>query len=172
MSNHVLQDAGRIALAAAIKAQPLHIAIGRGDAAWDSLTPAQIAASVPTDATALVSEIGRRLATVQFVVPDDTGDISVHDPVTDSTQRYSLSAQPTHHLWLRAKFERAEGQGDHVREIAIFIGATPDPALPPGQQWFTPDQLVQPGQLYAMARTDRIFRDGVLGLNEETVLPI
>ena len=33
-----LQDAGRIALAASFKAQPLHVAWGTGDPAWDAMT--------------------------------------------------------------------------------------------------------------------------------------
>lgn len=172
MSNHILQDAGRIALAKAIKAQNIHIAIGRGDAGWDTQTPQQIAASTPSNATALVSEIGRRLATVQYVTPAPSGEIAVFDPDTGSTARYSLSSTPTHYLWVRANFDRSEGQGEHVREIGLFIGAQTDTSLPAGQQWFTPDQLTSAGELYALARIDRMYRDGVLGLNEETVLPI
>ena len=172
MTKHVLQDAGRIALAKALKAKTIHIALGRGEAAWDALTPAQIEASTPNNAAALVSEIGRRVATVQYVEPDPVGDIEVRDTDTDTTRRYRLSVNPTAFLYLRAKFDYTEGQGEYMREVGIYVDGTPIAGLPPGQMWFTAAQVATPGELYAQARGAASYRDGGSQWTEETVLPL
>ena len=66
-----LQDDGRIALAMAMAAQHVHLAWGRGLPAWDA-----VAEPEPSNATALVDEVGRRLATfVGYVEPDAAGEV-------------------------------------------------------------------------------------------------
>lgn len=157
-----LQDAGRIAIAKAVAALPIHIAIGRGLPAWDA-TPAQD----PTDATALVDEIGRRLvADVGYCTPDPAGDIEL-----PSGARYARSATPTSYLYLRCPFDYADGQGETVREIAVFMGTKTDPALPPGQRFFTPAQVTDAGAIYLVERRVATQRTGLLRMLEEIIIP-
>ena len=169
---YILQAQGAVALATALKSTPLHIAIGRGDPAWDTLTPEQIAATTPSDATGLLDEIGRRVATVQYVTENPAGDIEITDPDTGDSRRYQLSATPTAALYLSARFASDEGAGEYVREIAIYADGQPIAGLPAGQDWFTADQIDQPGAIYALIRTPAKYRDGVERILEETVLPL
>ena len=81
-----LQDDGRIALAMAMAAQPVHLAWGRGLPAWDA-----VAEPEPSNATALVHEVGRRLATfVGYVEPNPAGEIEL-----PSGSKYAVVAGPT-----------------------------------------------------------------------------
>ena len=158
----ILQDAGRIALAQAFAARTLHIAIGAGLPAWD-------AAPEPpgSDQTTLVAEVGRRLVTdIRFVVPDPDGSISM-----PSGNRYNFSDTPTAWLLLQATFDYAEAQGEQVREMGLFLDGATDPALPPGQYFFTPSQVTQPGGLYALERRAVETRSGERQSVERLVIP-
>ena len=172
MSAHVLQTAGKVLSAKLLKAQAIYIAIGRGDPSWDALTPAQIKASTPTDATGLVDEIGRRLATVQYVKEDAAGPIEMVNADDNSRTKYSLSATPTAFLYVDTTFDYQEGSGESVRELAIFVGGEMATGLPPGQSWFTAAQVTVPGDVWSIVRMPAMYRDGVNQHAERTVLPM
>lgn len=172
MSTMVLQESGAIALAKAVFALPIHIALANGNPAQDGQSLAEIVAGTPSNANGVQSEVGRRRATVAYVSPDPAGTISVWDFATQLTRTYSVSATPTRWLWVRATFESTEGVGQPIREVAIFVGGTVDAALPPGQQWFTPDQVTNPGDCYQLARMERVTLDGSRRAEHQTVLPI
>lgn len=158
----VLQDDGRTALAVAIKTQPLHVAWGTGNPAWDSAPEPE-----PTNATALVSEVGRRTATsVDYVLPDAAGTI-----VLPTGDKYSVSPTPTPWVYVRTVFEFGDAVGATIREIGLFVGTQTDGALPPGQRYFTPAQVVSPGRLYLLNRQERIVRSGGTYQAIEFVLP-
>lgn len=158
----VLQDQGRIALARAIAAQPLYLAWGRGLPAWDAAPEAE-----PTTASALVDEIGRRLVTaVQYVLPDVAGEIELPDKT-----RYTASASPTKWLHVRWTFDFGDAAGEPVRELGIFIGGTVVAGLPPGQRYFTPAQVDQPGDIYNMERIPKFTRNPGVRQVQEFVLP-
>ncbi|QEL57058.1 hypothetical protein [Chromobacterium paludis] len=143
-----LTHSGRTALAAALASQTLHFAWGVGDAAWDDKPVPE-----PVDATALLSEVGRRLITeVRFVTEDPAGEVVV------PTGRYRVSADPTRHLLLRIAFEFGDAAASVIREVAVFAGTRTKPDLPAGQRYFTPDQMVAPGTLVALERITPIHR--------------
>lgn len=214
----ILTRSGRAALAAAIKALPIHVALGTGDPDWNSsrsgvfafggdetLTLPHVpvagavvrtpdgsvtfvagqdysieaatglvrrlpdgaiaaAASVAIDyqvgrppedvaQTALRGEVGRRLAEeVAFVVPATEGAIVV------PSGRYDLSEDPTNHLMVRVRFDFADAATAVVREEAVFVGTVTEPDLPPGQRFFTPDQVVEPGILLLLQHSVPIVR--------------
>lgn len=146
---------GRVGTAYALSQLPWHIAIGRGQTAWDAVprTAGWAAALAPdaAAATALVDEIGRRLADeVAFVTPDATGDIELPDG------RWKRSGTPTQHLYVRAQLDFTDGAGQTVREAALFAAATPI-GLPAGQRWFTPVQLTAGGHLMQLVRFEFAF---------------
>lgn len=145
----ILTQPGRAALAAAIKSQPLHLAIGAGDPAWDGGSrPAE-----PVNASALIAEIGRRgVDEVHFVMPDAQGEVVV------PTGRFKLSAIPTNHLFIRVRFDFEDAATSTVREQGLFVGCTTDPALPPGLRYFTPAQIVAPGILLVLQYSVPIVR--------------
>ena len=157
-----LQDAGRIALAESFKAQPLHVAWGTGDPAWDTTSVAE-----PTNATALMAEVGRRtVTTVDYVLPDAGGDI--HMP---TGERYAVSAAPTPTLYVRTVFDFADADGHTIRELALMVGTQPIAGLPAGLRYFTPAQIDHPGRLYLLNRDERIVRSGSTYQSVEFIVP-
>jgi hypothetical protein len=141
---------GRAAIANAISKRPIHIAWGSGDGAW--LTPPAESSS----ATALIAELGRRVATQFFyVVPDEAGAISV------ASGRYSASPgnAPTRHLYVTVDFDYAEASSAVVREVAIFSDTVVQSGLPGGQAYFTPGQITDPGLMLYIENLVPIFRN-------------
>lgn len=158
----VLQDRGRIALARAIAAQPLYLAWGRGLPAWDIAIEPE-----PTDAQALVDEIGRRLITaVQYVVPHPEGEIELPDG-----SRYTASAAPSKWLHARWTFDYADAAGETVRELGVFVGGAMQEGLPAGQRYFIAAQVVTPGDLYTLERFESFTRSASTRQVQEFVLP-
>jgi hypothetical protein len=157
-----LQDDGRIGETEAFINLPLFIAWGRGNPAWDALAQPE-----PTDANALVDEIGRRLVTqAQFVVPDANGEIEFPE------SKYKVSAVPTKWAYVRVVFDFDDAVGETVRELGVFFGSTVDPELPPGQRYFLPDQVVTPGRLKLLHRLEnKIIREGGVRQSFDYVLP-
>lgn len=91
----ILTTSGRTAMAIAIAAQPLHLAWGSGNAAWDD---APVSESI--EATALVSEIGRRAVTlVQFCLPAPDGELVL------PSGRFAIRSEPTNHLYRACKVD-------------------------------------------------------------------
>ena len=158
----VLQNQGRTALARAIASQSLYLAWGRGLPAWDANPEPE-----PTNATALVDEIGRRLATaVQYVVPDPMGEIELPDG-----SRYTTSPQPSKWLHVRWTFDYADAAGETVRELGIFVGGTTAAGLPAGQRYFTAAQVATSGDLYTLERLPKFTRNAAVRQVQEYVLP-
>ena len=156
----VLTDAGRTALAIALTAQPLFLAWGTGDPAWDT-TPVP----EPTSATALVAELGRRAATTwQFVTPSPTGEIVV------PTGQFTASATPTNYVYLTFAFDYADAASAIVREVGIFSGTVVAAGLPAGQVYFPPANVTNPGLLYSLQRFAAITRSANTRQSFEFVL--
>ena len=157
-----LQDAGRTKLAQTIAALPIYLAIGRGLPAWDSAPEPP-----PATATQLVDEIGRlRVIDITYVVPHEAGSITM-----PAGARYNPSAKPTRWLLLRANLEFGHAQGEQVREFGVFIGGATDPALPPGQLYFSRAQVTDIGTPYAIERHPVETRSGEKSTLEMVVLP-
>jgi hypothetical protein len=155
------QNDGRIAQAELVAAQPIHIAWGTGNPAWDAAPEPE-----PNNATALVAEIGRRAATqVAFVNPDPAGAIETPQG------NFSLSETPTRHLYVRVVFAFNEASDARIRELGVFIDTQVADGLPAGQRYFTPDQIVQPGRLYLLDRSQNFQRNGAVRPAFDYVFP-
>lgn len=213
----ILTTSGRAALAAAIKQQALHLALGEGDPTWD--TSAEItgiftanrletgathisdvvvisadsetiyasgtdytvnAASgiinrvitgaipedgecvvsftishppEPIDRTELLGELGRRVVDeVHFVSENPAGEIVV------PTGRFSISPDPTNHLFVRVRFDFEDAATGTVREQALFVGSTMNEDLPVGQKFFLPSEVKDPGILLVLQHSVPIVR--------------
>lgn len=149
-------EQGRIAMAIAIAARPLHIGWGLGEEAWDNMDPLEWPSLIK--ATALVNEVGRRKPSViGFVTPDDNGSIvvPVERRVTEEgvvevvTKRYAYSAEPTAFLYLRADFDYSDAPTATLREVGVFMDTEVSPACPAGQLYFRPEEIVNGGHLFA-----------------------
>lgn len=147
----VLVNAARAEIAQAMAARSLSLAWGTGDPAWDT-TP------VPPDAslTALEAEVGRRLpTTVGYATPDVNGEIQT------PSGNYTVSVDPTPHLYVSFRFDYADGDGSTIRETALFVDTTFDGALPQGQMYFLPVDITDAGTMLAVERRpgdDKIVR--------------
>ena len=212
----ILTTSGRAALAAAIKQQPLHLALGEGETSWD--TPREISGAfdaenklqtgsthisgvvvksgaatysigddytvnaatgtlnrvitgtIPegdevavsfmagrppedTGRTALLREVGRRVVDeVHFVSPDAQGEIVV------PTGRYTISIEPTNHLFVRVRFDFEDAATNTIREQGLFVGTETNAGLPVGQKFFIPAQIEEPGILLILQHSVPIVR--------------
>lgn len=159
----ILTEAGRAAMAKAIKEQGLFLALGRGNPDWGNEPP-------PDDPTRteLLDEIGRRAAqSVIYVTPDEEGSISVpinivhggegEAPIVEYS-RYSVSDTPTRHLYLTFSLDYADAYGETVRELGLFVGAVLKDGLPPGKMFFTLGDFDDPGLLFEIENREPITR--------------
>lgn len=149
---------GRAALIAALIRQPLHLAWGTGDPAWED-EGAELPSLVYS--TALVNEIGRRVPSlVGFALPDEEGDIIVAKGLrpdgTVEKARYKRSEEPTPYLYVQVLYDFEEASQSVIREIALFMDTVTNPDLPPGKRYFLPGDIADPGTVVAA----QIFKPG------------
>lgn len=160
----VLQQNGRKLLAKALSAMAVHVAWGRGDGLWVN-PPA-----TPSLQTALMDEIGRRLATeVAYVVPATEADYEIDLP---GGRYYKRSADPSEFLYVRATFSYEEAQGENVRECGVFFGTVPKVDVPAGQRYLTPGQIQSGGDIYSLEYRSAVLRSGTVKGHEEIVIPL
>lgn len=155
----VLAKSGRVVIAESISTRTIQAAWGTGDGAWTT-PPAE-----NVDDIGLINEIGRHSATVvAFVVPDVVGDIVL------PTGTFSLSGTPTNHLYVKTNFDFADGAGQVIREMALFVGGTVVTGLPPGQVYFSPAEVLTPGRLLHLEHFEPIFRSPAIRESFEVVI--
>lgn len=108
----ILVESGRAAVAAAIKAQPIHLAWGEGEVVWDNAKPAE-----QTSETTVKNELGRRIVSYSsFVTPDSAGQVIV------SQGRFKEVTTPTKYLYLRFQYDFPDAQQATIRALGIFVG--------------------------------------------------
>jgi hypothetical protein len=133
----IITQSGRAAMAQAVKNQAMHVAWGIGDPEWDT-------EPVPEDTTRteLVNEVGRRVVDeVFFCEPDEEGELEA------SNGRFTLSETPTRNLFIRVRYNFTDASGYTIRELGLFINSETDGDLPEGQEYFLPNQVIDPGIL-------------------------
>jgi hypothetical protein len=147
----VLTKIGRAAFVKAVKERPLYLAWGTGNPAWDAA-----GAELPSlvDATALTAEVGRRkVSLAAFAIPDDAGGIVIPKGTTPAGEvqeaRYSVSETPTPYLYVLVNYNFADAADATIRELAVFMDSVPVEGLPPGQQYFLPAEIAEPGLILA-----------------------
>jgi hypothetical protein len=144
----ILTQSGRAAIAASIKAQPIHLAWGIGDISWQTAKPAEIISS-----TSLLNEVGRRTADeVLFCVGNENGDL------VTPTGKFSTSPTPTNNLYMRFAFDFNDAAAQVIRELAVFIGTKIIEDLPNGQRYFEPKQIKNTGTLLVLEHINPLTR--------------
>lgn len=104
--------------------------------------------------TALVAEVGRReAASVEFVVPDESGVIS-----TPGGERWTISVTPTRYLYVQVLFDYLEAVGETIREVGVFVDTTRASGVPEGQLYLTPEEIEDQGYLLLLDRFAGITR--------------
>lgn len=106
------------------------------------------------DVSTLVHEVGRRKhSTRSYVIPDSNGMIQANG------QRWTSVQYETKHICITFRFEGDEAIGIDISQIMLFINTEVDPALPPGQMYFIPSQIVDPGNAYMAENLDPFPRN-------------
>jgi hypothetical protein len=171
----VLTKGGRAAFVKAMKERPLFLAWGTGDPAWDA-DGAELPSLV--DATALTAEVGRRTAGLTaYAIPDENGSIYIPKGTTPAGEvqaaRYSISETPTPYLYVQVSYDFGDASGAQIRELALFMDSVPVDGLPPGQQYFTPSEIADPGlMMVVQIFTPPINRSPAIRQVIEYVMPI
>lgn len=156
----ILTNSGRAAAAMAVKAQPIHMAWGGGDPAWDDVPVPE-----PATATALLNEYGRRRATqVLYCTPDPQGELVV------PTGRFTASATPTKYLYMRFAFDFTDAQASTIRELAVFIGSIAKVSVPAGQDYLVPSEVQDPGLMLALEHIPKLVRSASVRQQFEFVI--
>lgn len=113
---------------------------------------AEIPAPAKTD-TGLVTEIGRvRILSLDHVLP--ISEVSDPNPVTVTVENeiFAFVVDPSRHLYTQANLAAHEGVGDAISEFALVIDAAVDPALPPGQLFYSGAEVTQTGTAVLIRR--------------------
>lgn len=156
----ILVNSGRAAAAASVKEQPIHMAWGGGDPAWDDVPVPE-----PATAEALVNELGRRRATqVLFCTPDPQGELVV------PTGRFTASPMPTKHLYMRFAFDFTDAPASTIREIAVFIATAAKDTVPVGQEYLVPSEVESPGMMLALEHIPKLVRSASVRQQFEFVI--
>lgn len=158
----IFVDSAAAAVARALKTAGVWVAWGNGDPDWDTTPVAE-----PSNATALVSELGRRQAsTIDYVVPDVGGTIVVPQGT------FSVSSTPTDTVYVRCNFSNSEEVGESIREAAVFVGTTLQSGLPPGQDYFPPADVLSHGTMLLLERFAKIDRTIDFSVSLEFVMSL
>jgi hypothetical protein len=137
----ILTQIGRAAMAQAVKGQTMHVAWGTGqrDAALDYQEMLPLEDPLQT---ALINEVGRRIVDeVVYCLPDDQGELETNNG------RFTMSETPTKNLFVKVRYDFWDGVGNTIREMGLFVNTETDGELPPGQKYFLPTQVTDPGIL-------------------------
>jgi hypothetical protein len=177
MALATLTNIGRAAFAMAVSQRPLHLAWGIGNPTWDE--PGFILPSL-ISATTLTNEIGRRkVENVGFVEPDPQGDIVIpisignEGSVQEARYRRVESGNPTPYLYTAVHYNYADAANAVIREMGLFMNTVFADGLPPGQKYFLPVDIVDPGMLIAaQIMVPSINRSPTVRQTVEFVLPI
>lgn len=139
----VFVDSGRQYMAQQLMAaSAVHLAWGNGDPSWSAGPP-----DVTLAATALTAEVGRREATVlAYVEPDAGGEINLGDLGV-----FTVVAGPTRYVYMRFTFDLADGVGEDIKEVGIFLNTTKGVGVPGGQMYLEPADVATGGTLFSLS---------------------
>ncbi|WMT83899.1 hypothetical protein NMD99_04280 [Wolbachia endosymbiont of Listronotus oregonensis] len=105
-----------------------------------------------TSAT-LLKEVGRRVVDeILFCVGDENGEL-----VTPSG-RFKSSAVPTNNLYLKFTFDFTDAANQVIRELGVMVGTKLRENLSPGQRYFEPKDIEDPGILLVLEHTVPLIR--------------
>ncbi|EFF4796117.1 hypothetical protein IFY47_003345 [Salmonella enterica] len=148
----ILVENGRAAVATAIKGQPIYLAWGTGDQAWDAQS---VRPSENPGAIALIAETGRRIVTQAMYCSEKVGG-----EIVVSNGAFTVSASPTKYLYLRFAFDFKDGAQDTIRELGVFVGGTTvdQVASISKNGYFLPSEVTDQGQLLVSEYIDKLVR--------------
>ena len=144
----LLTNTGKLVLAQVFKSQRYWCAWGTGNPAWDGSGVSGSAYSPTVNDTALVNEIGRRVASiVEYCTPNANGDIIV------PSGKFSASSSRTRYVHLRFQFSLLDSPEATIREVGVFANAVIANGAP---NYITPAYVTTRGDLVAVERFDAV----------------
>lgn len=121
----------------------------------DQVTITYTTGTPPEDlqASTLLHEVGRKAVDeVSFCVGDENGLL------VTPTGRFTATDTPTNQLYVHATFDFEDAANETIRELGIFIGTEVSESCPPGQRYFVPSDLKNPGILLVLENTVPLIR--------------
>lgn len=107
----------------------------------------------PINATKLINEVGRRTVDeVLFCTGDENGEL-----ITPSG-RFRPSNVPTNNLYLKFTFDFTDAANQVIRELGVMVGTKVKGKVPPGQRYFEPQDIEDPGILLVLEHTVPLIR--------------
>lgn len=101
----------------------------------------------------LLNELGRRTADeVLFCTGDENGELLT------PTGRFRSSNVPTNNLYLKFTFDFTDAANQVIRELGVMVGTKVKEKLPPGQRYFEPQDIEDPGILLVLEHTVPLIR--------------
>ncbi|MGL9779760.1 MAG: hypothetical protein ACR5K5_05990, partial [Wolbachia sp.] len=101
----------------------------------------------------LLNELGRRTADeVVFCTGDENGKL-----ITPSG-RFKPSNVPTNNLFLKFTFDFTDAANQVIRELGVMVGTKVKEKVPPGQRYFEPKDVENPGILLVLEHTVPLIR--------------
>ncbi|WP_440055493.1 hypothetical protein ACSLBF_04955 [Pseudoalteromonas sp. T1lg65] len=145
----ILTRAARIAFAEQIKAQPVFLAWGQGEASWDNQLP-----PASSESTALTNVLGYRKAKrFAYCVQDSDGEIQV------PAGNYTMVNYPTPHLYCQFEYDITDGLSQTIRELGLMVGTEVKDLIPSSKTYFLADEIKHPGMLLLLEHRPAIYRD-------------
>lgn len=121
----------------------------------DKVTIEYIQSTPPEPITSqkLFNELGRRTADeVLFCTGDENGELLT------PTGRFNPSNVPTNNLYLKFNFDFNDAANQVIRELGVMVGTKVVEKLPPGQRYFEPQDIENPGILLVLEHTVPLIR--------------
>ncbi|MDX5526382.1 MAG: hypothetical protein O7167_00580 [Wolbachia endosymbiont of Andrena nigroaenea] len=107
----------------------------------------------PINSIKLLNELGRRTADeVLFCIGDENGEL------VTPTGRFKPSNVPTNNLYLKFNFDFNDAANQVIRELGVMVGTKVVEKLPPGQRYFEPKDVENPGILLVLEHTVPLIR--------------
>jgi hypothetical protein len=152
---------GRIVAGKLMFQQVFFLAVGKGNATWDtSLEPPS-----PLLA-ALIDPVGvTRCRETSYVVPDEAGVITTSDGA-----KFSRTIDPSRYVYLEFKLDLEDAVPETLRESGIFHGTEIEAGIPEGQFYIPHADVIQYGTLIYADRFNSIVRDGTIEQSFSCVL--
>ena len=103
--------------------------------------------------TSLMNQVGlRTVDEILFCSGDENGEL-----ITPSG-RFTESRSPTNNLFLKFTFDFEDAANQVIQELGVMVGTEFLTELPPGQRYFTPEQILTPGILLVLEHTVPLVR--------------
>lgn len=120
----------------------------------------------------LAAETGRvSVSAIHFIVPFAEADPGANFTIVDGV-KYALVLEPSRMLLFLGHLPAADGAGAPIREYGIFSRCAVAAGLPPGQTYFEPGEIDDPGTLIIVKRRPPVPHDGTVALDMSIILEL